>query len=242
MVNFDKPQDDKIINSTFEKHLDIPAPPETIKAEEIAELEKDLQKASGYKEKKEIKKEKKEVIKEFRKEQSERVKQLEEELSFKKSIKQSIYELLPFTNSDFIQIGLIHDTGRITVNEINVHGETFSLKKGLYKLDNKAVYKYKGKPISFYFKGNPYPIKFDFDESKPLVDSESLYKTWNAKIVSDLLSGGGLSTTAKWTIGTIMAVGIVIVMIMATTGDLFIKPQNIGILLPLINYKNGKEK
>lgn len=135
-----------------------------------------------------------------------------------------------------LQCAFIYPNRDIKYKKKKLVGKFIIDKNKRYVVQSRSIYKVKGKPTSYYYEGNPFPIDFDFERYEPLVNAESLHNAFQAKIVADLLSGGGLTNKQMaWTAGSIIAVGIAIAIGFSPVSDV-IKGEPIFLLPSIMKF------
>lgn len=159
--------------------------------------------------------------------EKEAYKRLIKALEVNDSLSDKLRRLNPLKQGSLITGIWLCDDGELAIKQKPVKtGSKIEFREGAYQVQLDATVRYKGKPALMYFEGNPFPIRLNKDDHEVFINSKALYAMTQTNFIQGLFeTGTGVTKTILWTAGTIMAVGLVAVLIISVFGG------NVGTLL-----------
>lgn len=142
----------------------------------------------------------------------------------------------------YMFMGVISKDGDLRIIKVPIREAYLKYKKGVYDIDNTNMLRYRGRVMNMYFEGNPHPIKYDSKINTPLVNSESLHGMFQARLVKQLFSEGVSTSTMMWSAGIVIAIGMAVVMVIASLGGVVESATKTPLLLPFIKNLWGRKK
>lgn len=110
-----------------------------------------------------------------------------------------------FRSTNKIRLKIIQKNHKIGTKKVKLDVDKAEYKKEIYLVRSDGIYYEKGKPVSYYFSGNPEPIVFDVEKYEVLISPKELYSSFKKNIVQGLFSDGGLTRGQTITAGVILA-------------------------------------